>query len=132
METNILTLCDFAKDYNGQLTIAGTFNRVHSSIFPTAPISFNLVCQFILKENIVGDHYITITIKNKETDELLIEKQELRLNVEAKKDNLYEEHMVSSLILNFNNIVFQNPSTYVIEVLMDGNLEWIEFYVLQG
>ena len=58
MKTNILTLCDFAKDYNGQLCISGTFNQIRSTVFPTEPISFYIAMQFVISDNIEGDHLV--------------------------------------------------------------------------
>ena len=34
METEIFTLCDFAQDAGGKLTIVGTFDQISSANFP--------------------------------------------------------------------------------------------------
>lgn len=132
MKTNILTLCDFAKDYNGQLTIAGTFNRITSSVFPTLPIKFFLVCQFELKDNIVGDHLVTISIKNKETGEFLIKTQEFKLNIVRNSDVKDMGAMYTNLLLDFDKVIFQSPGVYIVDVTSDGHHDDIEFQVVKA
>lgn len=129
MKTNILTLCDFAKDYQGQLSIVGTFNRINTTNFPTSPISFCLVCQFEIKDNIAGDHYVTISIKNKETGVFLIQTQELKLNIQEHSEGALNNRFYTNLILNFDKMVFQEAGAFSVEVICDGSTNDTEFYV---
>ena len=128
MKTTILTLCDFAKDFQGQLSIIGTFNRINTVNFPSNPISFCLVCQFELKDNIVGDHYVTISIKNKETGRPLIQTEQLKLNVQENSE-VQDNCFYTNLILNFERIVFQEAGAFIVEVTSDGSVNDTEFYV---
>lgn len=132
MKANILTLCDFAKEYNGQLTIVGTFNMIRSNVFPTIPLKFFLVCQFELKDNIVGDHHVTVSIKNKDTGEFLIKEQEFKLNIVKHSSDDDFGTMYTNLLLDFDKVMFQSPSVYTVDVVSDGNHSVIEFKVVKS
>lgn len=129
MKTNILTLCDYAKDYQGQLSIVGTFNTINTSRFPSDPISFCLVCQFELEDNIIGDHSVTISIKNKETGECLVPTQELKLNIQEGQGITRGKRFSTNLILNFDKMMLKEAGTFIIEVISDGTKADTEFYV---
>lgn len=131
MKTNILTLCDYAKDYQGQLSIVGTFNRIGVAGIPSSPISFCLVCQFEIEDNIIGDHYVTISIKNKETGAFFIEPQELKLSIQQNMDVSTTDKFYTNLVLSFDKMVFHEVGTFVVEVLSDGAKNDIEFCVSQ-
>ncbi len=131
MKTNILTLCDFAKDYNGQLNISGTFNLIRSAVFPTAPISFYIVCQFVIKENIEGDHFVTISVTNNETGNFFVQPQEFKLSVGKNPDASFEQDLFTNLILGIEKTVFENPGSYTLKVVSDGNVQELNFYVLK-
>lgn len=126
MRTTIFTLCDYAKDYNGQLSIMGTFNRIASKTFPTDPRSFCLACQFEVRDNTRDYHYVTISIKENSSDKFILPTQELRLSVEQGDS---DRRLVTNLILNIDRLVFQNPGTYTFEVISDNNKKDIELYV---
>lgn len=126
MRTTIFTLCDYAKDYNGQLSIMGTFNRIVSDKFPADPRSFCLACQFEVKDHTKDDHYVNISVKENSTGNLILPTQELRLSV---SQNNSDRRLVTNLILNIDRFVFQNPGTYTFEVISDNNKNDIELYV---
>lgn len=131
MKTNILTLCDFAKDYNGQLNITGTFNQIRSDVFPTFPVSFYIVCQFILTENIVGDHNVNISVKNKDTGSMLVAPQDFRLSVAKHNEGQNEQNLITNLVLSMDKVVFENPGTFTLKVISDGNSQELDFYVVK-
>lgn len=131
MRTNILTLCDFAKDYNGQLNIMGTFNQIQSAVFPSNPVSFYIVCQFVIKENIIGDHFVNISAYHKESGDFVVPLTNFKLNVAPDNNNVTPDKFFSTnLILNLDKVVFQKPGAYLLKVESDKNTQELEFYVL--
>lgn len=132
MKTNILTLCDFAKDYNGQLNISGTFNQIRSSVFPSEPISFFIAMQFVFKDEIVGQHRISISVVNKTTGEDFLPTQELRLDIAKKNDGTEEIPVMPSFILAVDKIVFESPGAFVVKVVTDDYEQEIEFFVVKA
>ena len=131
MRTTILTLCDFAKEYNGQLSITGTFNQIRSSVFPTEPLTFFIAMQFFLKENIIGDHIVSLTVKNNATGLDLLKPQEFKLNVAPSESGNLDEALITNLILNLEKVSFKEPGSFNIKVVSDGNLQELDFFVVK-
>src|SRR5712672_3076238 len=69
METEIFTLCDFAQDAGGKLTIVGTFDQIGSKTFPVTHPSCSLACRLRFSEKEQGTHDFKlrlVDIKGKE------------------------------------------------------------------
>ena len=131
MKTNILTLCDFAKVYNGQLNISGTFNQIRSAVFPSEPVTFYIAMQFVLKERIEGRHEVSISIVNKHTRTALIEPQDLRLEVANENGNRPDMDFTTNLILAIDKVAFAAPGAFTVKVISDGNVQELDFYVVK-
>ena len=131
MKTNILTLCDFAKDYNGQLCISGTFNQIRSAVFPTEPVSFYIVMQFVISGNIEGDHFVSVTVVNKETGQDFLNPQDFKLNIAKGQGEVPDRDLTTSLILALDKVAFEAPGSYSIKVVSDGNVQDLNFYVVK-
>lgn len=131
MRTTILTLCDFAKEYNGQLSITGTFNQIRSSVFPTEPLTFFIAMQFFLKKDIVGDHIVSLTVKNNATGLDLLKPQEFKLNIAASEAGNLDEALITNLILNLEKVSFKEPGSFNIKVVSDGNVQELDFFVVK-
>jgi len=56
METEIFTLCDFAQDAGGKLTIVGTFDQIGSQTFPIVHPYCSLACRLRFSEKETGVH----------------------------------------------------------------------------
>lgn len=132
MRTNILTLCDFAKEYGGQLTVTGTFNNILSNVFPTEPISFYIVCQFVIVENIIGSHSVSVSVTEKGTKKPLIKTQEFKLDISEKSNVQVDRNFITNLILKMESLKFEKPGTYTIEVNSDKNVQKLDFYVTKA
>lgn len=131
MKTNILTLCDFAKEYNGQLNISGTFNQIRSEVFPTEPISFYVAMQFVIKDNIVGEHRISLSVVNKNTGSDFFAPQEYRLDITHKQPGAAELAVTPSLILALDKVVFEAPGVFAVKVVSDGYEQEIDLFVVK-
>ncbi|MDE5875289.1 MAG: hypothetical protein K2H15_06540 [Muribaculaceae bacterium] len=131
MKTKIFTLCDFAKDYNGQLSINGTFNVIKSNVFPTVPRSIFLACQFELCENIVGSHNVNIILTDLQTNKIIID-EKLRLEIGQKNESTIDKkRFYTNLVLNLENISFDAPGTFEFKVSSDEVTETLELYITQ-
>ena len=129
MKLKIFTLCDFAKDYNGQLCINGTFNILRTMTLPSEPRPMCLACQFELHENIIGTHNVSITLTNKNTGTVMINEQ-LRLEVgTASPDTKNQRRMYTNLVLNLENMRFPTEGSYEFKVSTDNYTDTLEMYV---
>jgi hypothetical protein len=50
MEIEIFTLCDFAQDNSGKLTVVGTFDGIHSKQFPFVQANFSVACRLCVSQ----------------------------------------------------------------------------------
>ena len=62
MKTEILTLCDYAQDNNGKLTIVGTFNIISSLAFPFTQTLFYIVARVAFEKGEIGDFPLKCSI----------------------------------------------------------------------
>jgi len=70
MKTEILTLCDYAQDNNGKLTIIGTFNTISSQVFPFTQNLFYIVVRVAFEKGEFGDLPLKCSINDSSNKEL--------------------------------------------------------------
>lgn len=129
MKLKIFTLCDFAKDYNGQLCINGTFNILRTPVLPSLTRSMCLACQFELCDNVQGTHDVSITLTEKKTGNVMIdEKLRLQVGVPASEADKMRR-LYTNLVLNLENIIFPSDGTYEFKVTSDDSVDTLEMYV---
>ncbi len=128
MKIKILTICDFAADYNGRLSITGTTDRFLFPAFPSMPVSFCLACQFELEGSKLGEHPVMLSFVKKSSGKHYLPIQELKLKVtgtEVEKDR----RLLTNLVMKIDNVSFDGPGTYIINVRTEDCEESIELYV---
>lgn len=119
METEIFTLCDFAQDAGGKLTIVGTFDQIGSQTFPLTHPSCCLACRLRFSEKESGPHDFKIRLVDgagKET----IPSIEGSINVGMPANGKYA---AINLVGNLNQLKFDKEGRYSFELYIDGN--WV-------
>lgn len=71
MEIEIFTLCDFAQDVNGKLTIVGTFDTIHASHLPAIHPTLSIVARLRFHKNELGKHSFRISILDGNNKEII-------------------------------------------------------------
>ncbi|MEM7110330.1 MAG: hypothetical protein AAF519_19035 [Bacteroidota bacterium] len=119
MEVEIFTLSDYAENFNGKLTIVGTFDAINSSTFPVIqPIcALSLRLRFSNKET--GNHIVIIRLIDKNGKEL--NKIDGNLTVMNPMDG--SNYSSVNLVMRFNNLKFEAEGQYSFELLI--NDEWL-------
>ena len=87
--------------------------------------------QFFLKENVIGEHFVTLTVKNNATGMDLLKPQELKLEVGASEVKDPQEALITNLIFNLEKVSFQEPGSFNVKVVTDGNVQELDFYVVK-
>ena len=129
MKTGILTLCDFAKDYNGQMSLMGTFNVIHSVSFPTF-FSFCIAAQFYLKVSETGKKKVRISITDKKDGTILMPQQELQINIPIPPNFDEEKEIMHNIVMNFGNVNLPTEGTYLINFEIDDFKSELELYAI--
>ena len=71
MEISIFTLCDFAQDNHSKLTVVGTFDSIHSKLFPFVQQSFSVACRLRFSEKETGGHDMRLRFTDSNKQELI-------------------------------------------------------------
>lgn len=118
MEIEIFTLCDFAQDNSGKLTVVGTFDGIHSKQFPFTQQSFSVACRLRFSEKETGQHDMRLRFIDGNGKELL-QPIEGQINIPKPTNGQYT---TINLVFNLNQIKFDKPGRYAFELYIDG--EW--------
>ncbi|MBR4801417.1 MAG: hypothetical protein IK041_01250 [Bacteroidales bacterium] len=113
IEVNILTLCDYAQEYNGRLMITGAFNSLVLSRFPFTYPEIALVARFSVPSS--GEHIIEFGIKEVSGKYTLMEKQSIKMISTGELRSPY-----ANLIIKGNNVIIPEPGKYQVLFKVDG------------
>lgn len=119
METEIFTLCDFAQDAGGKLTIVGTFDQISSASFPIVHPSCSLACRLRFSEKEKGTHHFKLRLIDSKGGEI-IPAIEGNINVGMPANNQYA---AINIVGNLNQLKFEKEGRYSFELYLDD--EWI-------
>ncbi|WP_286437944.1 hypothetical protein [Bacteroides acidifaciens] len=108
MKTIIFTLCDYAQNVSGKITIVGTFNQICSDTFPfvyKANISF--VAKLVSEKEILG------TIECRIVDPF---GNDITPIVKTSIEPAPKDSKTSTLdiVVNWNNLQFNIPGKYTV------------------
>lgn len=70
MEIEIFTLCDYAQDNNGKLTIVGTFDSINVASFPTDSPPCYMAMRIRIANSEAGNHSLKIRCVDENSVEL--------------------------------------------------------------
>jgi len=117
METEIFTLCDFAQDAAGKLTIVGTFDQIGSKIFPLVHPSCSLACRLRFSDKEAGSHNFRIRLVDLNGKEV-IPPIEGTINVGMPANANYA---AINIVGNLNQLKFDKEGRYSFELYVDDN-----------
>ena len=119
METEIFTLCDFAQDAGGKLTIVGTFDQIGSQTFPVVHPSCSLACRLRFSEKETGVHDFKVRLVDSKGKEI-IPSIEGNINVGMPGNTQYA---AINIVGNLNQLKFEKEGRYSFELYVDG--DWV-------
>jgi len=119
METEIFTLCDFAQDAGGKLTIVGTFDQISSPAFPVTHPSCSLACRLRFSDKEKGTHDFKLRLIDANGKEV-IPSIEGNINVGMPPNHQYA---AINIVGNLNQLKFEKEGRYSFELYVDSN--WV-------
>ena len=119
METEIFTLCDFAQDAGGKLTIVGTFDQIGSATFPVVHPACSLACRLRFSEKESGSHDFKLKLVDA-AGKNVIAPIEGNINVAIPPKIQYS---AINIVGNLNQLKFEKEGRYSFELYVDGN--WV-------
>jgi len=117
METEIFTLCDFAQDAAGKLTIVGTFDQIGSKTFPVVHPSCSLACRLRFSEKEKGAHHFRIRLVDLQGNEV-IPSIEGTINVGIPA---HAHYAAINIVGNLNQLKLEKEGRYSFELYVDDN-----------
>lgn len=118
MEVEIFTLSDYAENFNGKLTIVGTFDAISSNAFPVAQPICALSLRLRFSEKETGNNKVNIRLIDESSKELNKIDGDLTVINPANGSN----YSSVNLVMKFNNLKFETEGQYSFELLIDD--EW--------
>lgn len=111
-QVNIITLCDYAQEYNGRLMIVGAFNSLVINKFPYVYQDLALVVRFAPSSP--GEHRVEFSIKEINGRFTLMEKQSFKINTSANLRNPY-----ANLIIKGSYVTIPEAGDYKVIFKID-------------
>lgn len=115
MEIEIFTLCDFAQDNSGKLTVVGTFDGIHSKQFPITHPSFSVACRLRFSEKETGAHDMRLRLIDTDGKEI-IKPIDGNINIPKPQNGQYS---AINLVFNFAQMKFEKAGRYSFELYID-------------
>ena len=115
MEIEIFTLCDFAQDNSGKLTVVGTFDGINSKQFPFVQANFSVACRLRFSEKEIGEHHMRLRFIDVDGKEV-IQPIEGNMNIVKPQNGQYS---AINLVFNFNQMKFEKAARYSFELYLD-------------
>jgi hypothetical protein len=115
METPIATLCDAATDYAGKLNLLGAFDTVLTTKFPAVHPQCAIALRFVFNKGEEGHRVFRLSLVN-EDGKIVMPSIELAIEIKVPEEVNY---LSRNLIINLQQLKFDAPGQYAVEVLMD-------------
>lgn len=112
MNIEICTLCEYASEHEGRLTIVDTFDAILASKFP-----WRAYFHFALKINLEDGHKVHQKIKM-----LIIDEHQHVLFEADGPYNVHDGADKMNLVASFKGLIFNHPGLYRFQVLFDDDL----------
>ena len=119
METEIFTLCDFAQDNQSKLTIVGTFDSIQAPQFPVTHPGCAIACRLRFGVKETGDHDFKIQLTDNTGKDMI----QPVTGVITVRPPVNGHFAAANIVLNFNQLQFEQPGRYSFSLMMDG--QWV-------
>lgn len=119
MTIQVAVLCDAAMDYNGKLSLLGTFDTIFSQNFPTTHPQCAVALRLIFDKIEEGHHKLRINFVD-EDGKLLMPSIDAPVDVAIPGEAIF---ISRNFLVNIQQLKFERAGTYSIDVAMDGRQE---------
>ena len=130
MDIQIAVLCDAATDYFGKLNLLGTFDTIQASRLPAVHPQCSIALRMTFNKVEEGAHRVRINFVDEDGKSVLkahdtqgrpvFKPLEFDLPVQVPEDTIFVSR---NLVVNIQNLTFEKPGLYSIDIAMDGRQE---------
>lgn len=128
MKVLVAAVADHAWVENGCLSLCRTFDSINVDKFPYAIPRMSVALRLLINRLEVGEHKLNISLTDADGQKLM--NSDMKINFQLPQAAVPEASF--SFALNGQNVVFQKPGDYVVNIVIDGRVEaTVPLYVRQ-
>lgn len=119
MNIQLAVLCDAATDYGGKLNILGTFDTIVTNHLPAFHPQCSVALRIAFSKIEEGQHKVKMNFVN-EDGKFVMPSIDMPVDVSMPADANF---LVRNFIINIQQLKFDNPGQYAIDLAIDGRQE---------
>lgn len=119
MNIQLSVLCDAATDYGGKLNILGTFDTIVTNHLPAFHPQCSVALRIAFSKIEEGHHKVKMNFVD-EDGKFVMPSIDMPVDVAIPSDANF---LVRNFIINIQQLKFDNPGQYAIDVAIDGRQE---------
>jgi len=118
MDVHFLTLCDFAQNVNGKITMVGTFDLLRTTKVPVIHPTCSIASRLLFEKNEVGKHSFVISITD-ENKKDVIPPVEGGFEVKIPDDRKWGS---ANIVVSLGGLEFTSSGNHSVDLLIDNKL----------
>ena len=119
MKVLVAAVADHAWVENGCLSLCRTFDSINVDKFPYVIPRMSVALRLLINRLEVGEHKLNISLTDADGQKLM--NSDMKINFQLPQGAVPEASF--SFAFNGQNVAFQNPGDYVVNILIDGRVE---------
>jgi hypothetical protein len=119
MNIQLAVLCDAATDYGGKLNILGTFDTIVTNHLPAFHPQCSVALRIAFSKIEEGQHKVKMNFVD-EDGKFVMPSIDMPVDVSMPADANF---LVRNFIINIQQLKFDNPGQYAIDLAIDGRQE---------
>ncbi|MBU0547729.1 MAG: hypothetical protein KJ710_07230 [Candidatus Omnitrophica bacterium] len=119
MKVLVAAIADHAWVENGCLSLCRTFDSINVDKFPYVIPRMSVALRLLINRLEVGEHKLSISLADADGHNLM--NSDIKINFQLPQSLVPEASF--SFALNGQNVVFQKPGDYMVNILVDGRVE---------
>ena len=116
MDIEIFTICDYANDVNGKLTIVGTFDTINSAKLPAVHLTLSIVVRIRFSKGEANPRSFSLSIVDANDKEIIPPFTQQKL--QAVTDSI-EQERVSNIVVGVGLIKFNSFGKHSVKLSID-------------
>ena len=119
MKVLVAAVADHAWVENGCLSLCRTFDSINADKFPYVMPRMSVALRLLINRLEIGEHNLGISLTDADGQKLM--NSEIKMGFQLPQGSVPEASF--SFALNGQNVTFQKPGDYVVNILVDGRVE---------
>jgi hypothetical protein len=119
MDIQIAVLCDAAADYNGKLSILGTFDTIYTTQMPATHPQCSIAIRMTFNKVEEGAHKVRLNFVD-EDGKSVMPHIEMPIDVSVPEETIF---LSRNFIVNIQKLKFEKEGLYSIDIAVDGRQE---------